>query len=440
MRVLGAAFYVAISFASGCAAEGSKNQAYGPVFANDPAQGTTSSSGSSEHGDAGEDGTHGKPKDAGATAMDAAANDASNSDAGVDAGADSSGDPDAMTDAGCSERWVVVAGGSAGAGSAVLAGGAWSVASFTGKTLAGRPALERLGDGSLLAVGRSSDGALWSARFGTTWSAPVRIGTVVARDLPALATLGAHAHLVYQDNASYTYFHGVWDGASWDGATDPVKAAGGGQSFGPRAPAALVLDGALSIAHGGNAEGSLYIQGHDAAGWLAAAAVPGTAVCGNAECGAPPAAVTLSGADDTLVVYIDKATRGLSMAVRSTGAVWRAAGAVRPMAPIATTNEPFALVRFDGDRYLVAFRGFDGFVYASVAGADLAWSAPTRLSTAATDGVPSVAASSCGGDARVAFVQGGAVQIVNYRGVTFGAPEPVLGVGGVTHVALGVVR
>lgn len=418
--VLAAAATVGV--VEGCTAEGSEAKTFGPSFdldggregsaTPDDGGGSTSSSSSSSSSSGGGDG--------GPT------------DGGSDGG--SSGDGGGACAAG---RVAIVSGGAAAQGS-VLGPAGWTTAALAGGSVKGPPAVVHTGT-AFHAVLRDSADALQATTFGATWSALGRVGSKTGRDALGLAMVGTTTHLVYQDSALYTYFHGTNAGAGWDAATDAVS-FGGNQSFGPVGPGLVATGTELVVVNGGSAEGALYVQSFTGGAWAAATAIAGTAVCGRSGCGGAPAAIATAGTNDLLVLHIDKDTTNLVASVRSAATkAWTVQGPIRPAAPIATTAEAPSLALATATRAVAVFRGTDQKAYASLGDltqTPIAWSAPTALSSSTVSTPPVAARGACDADAFVALVSGGEVKVVRLRGTAWSAPETVSGTTGASFAGI----
>lgn len=418
--VLAALAVAAAGAAEACSAEGSEAKTFGPSF----------------DLDGGRDGSA-TPDDGGGSSSSSSSSSSSGGDGGpIDGGGDgaSTGDAGSACTAG---RVAIVSGGAAAQGS-VLGPSGWTTSTLTGGSVKGPPAVIHTGAG-FAAVVRDSADALQATSFGASWSALARVGNKTARDAVGLAMVGTTTHLVYQDSALYTYFHGTNAGAGWDAASDPVS-FGGNQSFGPVGPGLVATGTELVVANGGSAEGALYAQSFSGGAWAAATAVSGTAVCGRVGCGGAPAAVATAGTNDLLVLHIDKDTTNLIGSVRNAATkAWTAQGPIRPAAPIATTTEAPSLALANATRAVAVFRGTDQKAYASLGDltqTPIAWSAPTALSSSTVSAPPVVARGACDADAFVALVSGGEVKVVRLRGTTFGAPESVPGTTGASFAGI----
>ncbi len=380
---------------------------------------------------------------------------------GNDAGASSGGTPGTASDAGgdgstssssggdggsCIDALAVFSGSPTGAQGSIFRNGVWSTSLISGGSVSDRPAAARAGSNKPLFVTRNTNDALQSVTWTGMWSAATLVGTRITRDAPSLALVGSTStlHLAYQDSATYIYYHGVYSGSAWDDGSEKVS-VGTTDSFGPRAPSILGVGTQLVLVNGGDSQGPLVTQKRDASGWLASANVTGTNVCattGGAACGSPPALASMSGlgvnADDIIALYIDRDTRAVSAATRrSSDGVWTARGAIRPVAPIATTDRPIALTRTSTGLVAVV-SGQDGHVYVTTSSDGAAWAAPQQMTaTTQPDGhVPALAAGVCGDSAVLVFTEANNVVARRLRNGTWSSAEVVTGTEGAKFAAI----
>jgi hypothetical protein len=422
---------------AGCAAEGSESRSFGPGVDLDAGRvDARSDAGIPEGGTPGKDsGTPGKdsgvPDDSGTVA---------------DTGATDSGPSSPCTAAG---RIVVVAGSTSSAAGAAYGPAGWTQSPIAGMNLAAAPSVELGASGTYHVVARAANNGIYAARFdGTQFTAGVRVGTRAARDVPTLTPIGADMLLVYQDDAAYTYYFGLFSAGAWNAGEGKVQPAGGGHSFGPRAPWLGTVGADALLLQGGDAQGPLFAQTYTGGAWQTAVAVGGTNVCGTtggggvSPCGGAPGFIALpaGGTYDALAMHIDRDTRQITASVRkASDKTWSSQGPIRPQAPIATTDEQVSLTRAGSNRACVAFRGNDqkGYVScADVSGATFSWSAPTALAANTLASPPRATRGACGADALFALVTGGEAKLVRMTGTNVGAAESVPGTTGATFASL----
>jgi hypothetical protein len=344
-----------------------------------------------------------------------------------DGGSSSDGGADA-----CTSLVGVIGGTVSGASTIAFAatlvrGGSWAVSSLP-SNVASPPAIAAFGAGFIVAfVDDASE--LEFATSTWTWSSPATVTGTSVLGSPSLAVLGTSVHVVYQ-GADFKYVHGIYTAsAGWDAAADPIGGADS-QGFGPGAPVAASVDGALVVAYGGQ-NGSLYDET-----WTAGAWEPANQHTA-AQIGAlSPSIVALNGgSSDALVVYANPLGTLYSTA-RSAG-TWSIPAIVNAA---AFTDDPPSLAPLRGGRAMMAYLGTNGLPYFSLydPGATPAWTSPAAIGTGSTMllSPPSVAPGVCGDDAVVALVGPAGVATIGYAGGTW-LPEALLGgTAGMTFAAV----
>jgi hypothetical protein len=348
-----------------------------------------------------------------------------------DAGRADDAGPDAAADA-CTGTIGVLGGTVSGASTIAFAatlvpGGTWSVSSLP-SNVASPPAIAAFG-GGFVAVYVDNTGDLELATSTWSWSSPAGVAGVTATGAPSLAVVGSTLHLVYQ-GAGSKYFHGTYTTATgWDAADDPIGGASK-QGFGPAAPVAASVGGALLIAYGGQ-NGSLYDETWTDGGWQPdaqhTAAALGTVA---------PAIVALDGgASDTLVVYAS-ASGILYSTSRSAGA-WSAPAEINAN---AFTDAAPSLVALAGGRAMMTYLGTNELPYFALfdPAATPAWTSPAAIGagSAKLSSPPSVAAGVCGDDAVVVLTEPAGVAALGYAGGTWSAPTMLAGTAGMTFASV----
>lgn len=350
-------------------------------------------------------------------------------DATSDAVVEASGDASS-----CTATTVLLA----GSASTLVGASAKGTAAFASAALAGsvadRVSVVPFGANaaSFFAVTRAADDSILSCAFGgASWSAPVAVAAVTARDAPVLAVAGTTAHLAYQQKADYKYYHGQYTAGAWDAATDPVG-VGVKQSFGPRGPGFAGVGATPALLEAGD-DG--FLRDRDYAGsWSDGHPQSGTSV----EKTLPPTLVALVGGTAELLGVYMRVTDFKIMSVT------RTAGTYAPPVLLdanAYTNDPVNLGPMSGGRALLTFRGSDGKGYFSVydPAKNPVWTPPAPIGGSAplVESAPAVAMGVCGDDAVVAYAAtGAAVNVTHFSGGTFGAATEVTGTSGARYVGI----
>jgi hypothetical protein len=354
-------------------------------------------------GTGGTGGSGGSPADATTEAEVEAA-----TDAGTDAAADAEMDAsdadvadasdaalEAEADAAPNEALLLVGRSTNSVVFAEKSGTAWSstTQSFAATSV---PALTLTGSGAIAVVRAQNnelDFATWNGSSWTTLS-PVGVAGVTIGS-PALARQN-DALLVFLGTDNKIYENRYSAAGSWQGFL-PVT-VGSVQSFGPSAPSVAALgNSAFAIAQEGN-DGDLYTQSWNTT-WQAAHA-HGLLV--KLRPGTSPS-VTPRGAN-VVVAYVETGSDKIIW-TEGAGSSWSSPTAV----PNATTVDPVALTTLDSGDVMLAYRGKDARVRASIlSGTSFA----TPVLVSATDsavGSPSVAPGVAGHTAEATFVSGGAI-------------------------------
>ena len=349
---------------------------------------------------------------------------------GVDAASDAS--VDAPGDASsCVATTVLLAGN----GSTLVGASAKGTAAFASAALTGsvtdRVSIVPFGTG-FLGVARAGDGSILSSAFGgASWSAAAAVGAVVARDAPILAVTGTTAHLAYQQNVDYKYYHGTYTGSAWDAATDPVG-VGAQQAFGPRGPGFAAVGTTPVVLQAGSDN---FLYDFDYTGtWSIGHQQASTSV----EKTLPPTLIALTGGTAELLgVYMRLADFKIMSVTRAVG-TWTA--------PVlldvnAFANDPVNVAPMSGGRALLAYRGSDGKGYYSVYDPtkNPVWTVPAAIGGSAplVESAPAIAPGVCGDDAVVAYAgTGGAVNVTRFAGGSFGAAATVTGTSGAKYVGI----
>lgn len=313
-------------------------------------------------------------------------------------------------------------------------GAPWTTSSLADATASGVAlATTSQGKGVGLVRSTSNGGEL---RF-TTWLAgawapltAIAAG-VTTRDGPAVVSLGAAAHVVFQGDNFKHYFASF--AVAWSPVADPLGGAGGGsaQSFGPTPPALAALVASDVAAFVGN-DHDLYDQTRSGGVWQAAL---GHGLAGLVTL--TPAIVPLTSGPELLMVAVRTDT-SIVWTTR-TGAAWTPL--VPAAIPSALTADRVALTTLPGGAALLAFRGTNGQLFTSrfTPGPPPTWSAPVGVAmpNVTITGSPSLAPGVGGVDAELAFVGGGSGAAFHTRltGSTWSAPAMVGG-SGLTSVAI----
>ena len=421
-----------VAFNASCTASGSEGQVHGPVYDVDggDAPGARDAQGADDATVV--DGALVDAPIAQGDAAEASTEDASAEDAALDASAG-----DAASDAGsCAAVTAVLSGGTnALFGATAVGAGPFTTATLNGAALSA-PAIVAW-SGGFQALFRSTNNALATASFTTTWSAPGAIQGALTIDAPALTAVGASLHAVYlgSDNK---YYHAVYTG-SWDNGADHVAKANdaGPQSIGPRAAAAATPAGFAGFVIANVSDGTthtLYDQTWSvASGWGDGVNHPSTALSAIA-----PAMIAMNGGtSDLLVVYANDATK-LTATLRDASAKTWSAPVILDVN--AFTNDPPALAPMSNGRAVLVYRGADNLPYVTTFDPARAtpWSPPVAL-VAGTNPIlatpPSIASGVCGDDAVVVYVElGGAVKSTRFTGGSWTTPA-IVGAGA-TYAAI----
>jgi hypothetical protein len=439
--------FAAVLGLAACATSGADNE-HGPAFtdAGGDAHATTDTGAGHEGGaDAasGDGGTDAKsPGDA--AAGDGAAGDAPSEGAVAagDGGSTDSGPGEGGTT--CPSTMALLAAGGSSIAQAVFGHGQWSSASVVSGGASAAPALVPLQGGYLGAfVGTGSAGNLplqWTA-YSASWSPPVHVAAALGQGVAALAVIGSSAHVVYWGSDS-KFYHGTYAAGSWDAASDRVQPSGGAQSFGPSAPAAAAVGGALVEAQSGQ-DGVVYDQSWNGS-WQVAAALAGTAVVSSLS----PAVIAMNGgAADAMVVFVHSGDAGsyyLQFATRTAGTgAWSTPADVYATAGnVAYAGTTPALCALPGGKALLAWQGSaPAYPYVSTYDPAGGWSAPIPVSSDAIVSPPSVAAGVCGADAVMTYVKaGGTVQVVTLSGGSWGNSTAIAGATAMQWAAIATTQ
>ena len=348
-----------------------------------------------------------------------------------DAGAEEDAGHDVTTTS-CSGTIAVLAGDDVSLTGAVRVNGApWKPQVLAGGETKSVPALAAFGTGFVGAM-RGAGDALETVSYESGFGSVTAIGSALTMNTPALVVVGTSAHLVYlgAGASANKFLHGSNTGSGFGAANDPVS-FNANPSFGPSAPAVAQVGAGFVFAQDGD-DGGLYVQAWNGS-WTAASPVAGAGVYKPAG----PTLLSLTGAFDLLLFYVDNATRRISFSLRNpTNAVtpWTTPAVVHML---ATTDEPVSAVRVGSSSVLVAFRGQDGNGYYAIGtvGPSGVTFGPASPLGGAVDSPPSVAPGICGDDAIVAFTTGGQVKVARLRGATFDSLDSVTGAHG-TRVAV----
>ncbi len=349
--------------------------------------------------------------------------------------------PDSATpvDAGgCRANLAIVAGDKTALHGAFSGGGGpWKVDAIANATALSAPAIVAQGLG-FHAVMRGADGSLKATAYASAWGTATPIAAI-ARDKPALASVGGILHLVYSGNDAKLY-HGTLGASGWDAANDPVGGAGALQDFGPSAASAAGSATTLIVLFDGN-DHVLYDRSF-AGTWEPAHPQAGTSVYISAAQPTPaPTLIALTGGpDDLLAIYLAQGAQPfIYYAVRN--AVTKVWSAALPIDSDAASNDAPTLAALDAGRAVLMWRGTNGMAYFNTY--DPANAPPWRqhaflvTSTTAIASPPTVAAGGCGDDAIAAYaLAGGDVQVTRLRGTTWSAPETVAGLGASTYASI----
>lgn len=346
------------------------------------------------------------------------------------------GGADADADAGppstCAAGTVVVLAGSDTAltGAVQLKGGPWSGAAIAGGAAMSPPALVPFGIG-FAGLTRGAGDALQAVTYGTSWSAPVAVGTTTTTSSPALTVLGTKAEGVFRSGTLDTnkFFRIENTATSWSATTDPVG-VGGLQSVGLSAAAIAPAGTDLVFAQAGTDNG-LYVRSWDgAATWSPSVGINGAGVLTTAA----PALVAVDGTFDLVLLYAAKdAPNTIGFATRTASSkAWSSAQITQAT---AQTAEQMSVARISQFVILVTFRGNNQRPYymtGTLGAAAVSWSTPAPLlaDTSTVDAVPAVAKGVCADDGIAVFGSGGQVKATRYRGSTWTVPEAVSGAAG----------
>jgi hypothetical protein len=354
-------------------------------------------------------------------------------------GAPAPGDDDDSAPPGpsCASGTLAILAGDDGQLSAAIQtrGGAWSVSSIQGGAAKSKPALVAVGGAFLGVTDGAGDALQWTRWSAGTWTNAASTGNAGVKGAPSLAVAGTKAHVVYSagPNANRDYAHGVYDGTSFDGATDPV---GPPLSFGTVSAGLTAVGSSIVFLENGSDHG-LYGRQYDGT-WSASSAVFGAGSVGS-DPPATPEIVNVSGAFDVVAVYAEKDTKILSYATRDgTSHAWAAPlDAAHQIDPLAQTAEKFALALINPTTLALAFRSQDGkgFVSTGTIGASsVTWTQASPVGGGGTapdvDSTPAVAKGVCGDDAALVYASGGAVRVTRLRGGAWQPAETIGNLGG----------
>jgi hypothetical protein len=348
-----------------------------------------------------------------------------------DAGADSGSSADGGVDA-CTSQIAVVGGTVSGASTIAFAatlarGGSWAVSSLP-SNVASPPAIAAFSGGFIVAFVDDAN-ELEFATSTWTWSSPANITGMSVLGSPSLAVVGTSVHVVYQ-GPDFKYVHGIYTAsAGWDAADDPIGGADS-QGFGPGAPVAASVDGALVVAYGGQ-DGSLYDETWTAGAWEP----PNQHAAAQMGALSPSLAALKGGSSDALVVYADPL--GTLYSTTRTAGTWSTPAIVNAA---AFSDDPPSLASLPGGRAMMTYLGTNGLPYFSLydPAATPSWTSPAAIGTGSTMllSPPAVAPGVCEDDAIVALVEPAGVATIGYAGGTW-LPEALLGgTAGMTFAAV----
>ncbi len=349
-------------------------------------------------------------------------------------------DPECLEGTVASGTIAVLAGDDGKLGGATKAGSAaWKAETIARGAAKSRPALTTAG-GRFVGVVHGAGDALQTTTFGSCWTGAKDFGTAGVKGPPTLAPAGTGAHLVYSagPGANTDFHHGVHDGTAFNAATATVGDRDAMTlSFGTGSAALSAVGSEIVFAQNGTddgaAGGGLYVRSFSSNAWASPAPVTGIGTIGD-TLPAGPQLVTLDGATELLLVYVEKDTRRLAFATR-TGGAWSPKGAIHTDLNAA---EAFSLAALGGNKVLLALRGQDGngyFIMGTVNGSTVDWPTGGASSiggggTVAVDTAPAVARGVGGDEAVMAYASGGAVNVKRLQGGTWSAPENVTGLSG----------
>jgi hypothetical protein len=303
---------------------------------------------------------------------------------------------------------LVLAGGSQTAYVGELhPGGAWSTTALAGVTVDG-VAVGALASGQAVGLLRFTkpndpqDNALLYTVFTPAskggpsfWSPFTAIGpSVTTRGAPSLDGTGNIAQVVFH-GMDYKHYYAAWSG-SWAPPAEAVG-TGGGQSYGP-SPASIASRGgdATVLFHSGasNPVNATTSRDRSAGAWQGTQQL---ATGANFNLG-PVVCAPASGPE--LVAVWVRADNQIMAATRAAG-VWSPAAAI---ANAFTLDRP-ALTALTGSGAMLAFRGTDGKLYASLF-SNASFQAPMAIANpnVALSGTPAVAHGAGGATAELAYV------------------------------------
>jgi hypothetical protein len=274
----------------------------------------------------------------------------------------------------------------------------------------------------------------WTSYTGS-WTAPATIGAALGQGIPALAVVGASAHVVYWGSDS-KFYHGTYSGSTWDGANDPVEASGDAQSFGPSAPAAAASGSTLVAVQSGQ-DGILYDQTWTGS-WQVASPHPGSSVVSSLS---PAVAAMNGGTADLMVVFVQAGDAGsyfLEYTIRTSGVWSTPANVYAQGGNVAYAGTTPALAALPGGGAILAWQGASpAYAYVSTYNPAIGWTAPAAVSSDTLASPPAVAPGVCGADAVLAYVTtAGAVEVVTTMAGTWGSPAAIVGATGMQWVAV----
>jgi hypothetical protein len=318
-------------------------------------------------------------------------------------------------------------------------GGAWIATPVARGAAKSKPALVAFGAGFLGVTQGEGDALQWTI-FRSCWTSATNFGTAGVKGAPSIAVAGTSAHVVYSagPGADREYHHGIHDGNAWNAATANVgdKAAmPPTHSFGTISAGLAAVGAEVVFAENGKDDGDqgggLYVRSFNGGTWTNASPVSGIGTIGN-TLPAAPQLVKLDGAFELLLVYVQKDTRRLSWATRTSNA-WTNKG---PIHVDLNAAETFSLARIGDASVLLALRGQDGngyYVKGTVGADTITWANASPIgggAPVAVDSAPAVARGVGGDDAIVAYASNGSVSVTRLRGTTWTSPEALPSMNG----------
>ncbi len=286
---------------------------------------------------------------------------------------------------------------------------------------------------SLIGVYLSRYSFIVGAKFTTSWSAPVSIGSAMTDAPPSVTSLGTQAKMVYR-GLDGLFYAGTYN-AGWDDATSPAEPAGDAGSVRRSAPSLAAVGSSLVFGFVTDDQGLNRVSSSGST-WGAPLKVPAATAYFDA-----PALVAMNGGSADLIMLYT----GTDFALHS---VTRAASNKAWSSPVVVDDsaqpiEPPAVVEMANGRAMVVWKASNDQAFYSIydPGAAMPWSAPAGIvpnKNPTVTSTPAIAESKCGAEIVLAYSeQGGGVSLMRYASGAWKGPYPVGGMSNVTYVGVG---